>query len=143
MRDEFLLVHKSVLPDLFPAVIQARSLIEKDGYSVTKACQELNISRSAYYKYRDVVFLPDDSVPRKAILSFKVDDEPGVLDALLRKLYDFSINVLTIHQDMPIRHVAYITMTLNINNLRGEISELIKALSQTGHVRKASIISYE
>jgi chorismate mutase len=143
MNDDFLLVNKAILPDVLPQVIQARVLIEKEDISVTKACQTVGISRSAYYKYKDSVYLPDTTVAKKAMLAFKVDDEPGVLDALLKKIYDFSANVITIHQDMPIQHVAFITMTLNINDITVEMNRLVQTLADTDHVRKAQLISYE
>ena len=95
MNDDFLLVHKSILPSLLPQVIEAREKIQKDGISVTEACKSVNISRSAFYKYKDFVFFPDTSVSKKAILAFKVNDKPGVLTALLAKLSQAKINVLT------------------------------------------------
>ncbi len=143
MNDDFLLVHKAILPSLLPQVIEAREKIQKDGISVTEACKSVNISRSAFYKYKDFVFLPDTSVSKKAIFSFKVNDKPGVLTALLAKLAEAKINVLTIHQEMPIQAIAYITMTLDIKNLTLAVEDLVHQLTDIDNVRKVNVIAYE
>lgn len=143
MNDDFLLVHKSILPSLPPQVIEAREKIQKDGISVTEACKSVNISRSAFYKYKDFVFFPDTSVSKKAILAFKVNDKPGVLTALLAKLSQAKINVLTIHQEMPIQAIAYITMTLDIKNLTLAVEDLVHQLTDMENVRKVNVIAYE
>ena len=143
MNDDFLLVHKSVLPEVFLSVIKARERIQRDGLSVTQACKIENISRSVYYKYKDYVFLPDHSVIKKAIFSFCVNDTPGVLNAMLRTLYEAKVNVLTIQQEMPIDRIAYITMTLDIKSLSTTIDELLSSLSHIENVRKVTIVAYE
>ena len=51
--NEYLIVHKSILPEYFEQVIQARELINDKNFSVSDACKQLNISRSTYYKYKD------------------------------------------------------------------------------------------
>ena len=41
--NEYLIVHKSILPDYYELVIKARELINDKKYSVSDACKELNI----------------------------------------------------------------------------------------------------
>ncbi len=143
MNDDFLLVHKSILPDLLPKVISAREKIQNEELSVTQACKEVGISRSVFYKYKDFVFLPDRTTTKKAIFTFKVHDEKGVLTALLKTLSESDINVLTISQEMPIDSLAYITMTLDIKNLILPLPQLVEQLNQIPHVRKVTILAYE
>ena len=54
-NNEYLIVHKSILPEYFDQVIAARELIVERDYSVTEACKLNNISRSTYYKYKDYI----------------------------------------------------------------------------------------
>ncbi len=143
MNDDFLLVHKSILPDLLPKVIEAREKIQNEDLSVTQACKEVGISRSVFYKYKDFVFVPNQSSTKKAIFTFRVNDKPGVLTALLKTLSESNINVLTIHQEMPLDALAYITMTLDIKNLILPLTTLVEQLTQIQNVRKVSIIAYE
>lgn len=143
MNDDFLLVNKAILPDILPNVIQARDKIEKDGMSVTEACKSVNISRSVYYKYKDMVYLPSKEESRKAILSLKVDDKPGVLNAILQELAASGANVLTIFQDTPVRKLAIITIKISIESLIISLEELISQLKKINFIRKAEVVSYE
>jgi chorismate mutase len=143
MSSDFLLVHKSILPSYFPQVIKAREMIERDNVSVTEACKTNNISRSTFYKYKDYVFAPTGSLSKKAIISLKTEDVPGVLSSILVTISNYKANVLTISQDMPIHGLAYITMMLNIRNMETSLDELIQKLSDLEHVRKGEILAYD
>jgi chorismate mutase len=143
MASDFFLVHKSILPDYFPQVIKAKDMIAKDNLSVTEACKACGISRSAFYKYKDKVYLPTGTVSKKAIVSLKADDTPGVLSTILLTISKYQGNVLTISQDMPIHGLAYITMMLNIKNLSTSLDDLVKELSVLNHVRKVEILAYD
>src|SRR5574344_2435114 len=109
MNKDFLLVHKSILPDFFETVIKAREEIESQNASVTDVCKKYNLSRSTYYKYKDYVYYPSKIGNRRAIFAFKVYDVPGILSKILNKFVEFQGNVLTISQDLPIHKIAYVT----------------------------------
>ena len=72
MQNEFLIVHKDVLPPYYAKVAKAVYLMEHETKSVSDVCKELDISRSTFYKYKDKVFELSGDFGRKAILSFKV-----------------------------------------------------------------------
>ncbi len=56
-KDKYFLVEKNALPEVFHKVMQVKEGIKKGIYpSVNRAVKELNLSRSAYYKYRNAVF---------------------------------------------------------------------------------------
>ncbi len=143
MNDDFLLVNKSILPDVLPKVIEARDKINRDDLSITEACKAVGISRSVYYKYKDVVFLPEKAEVKRAILSLKVDDKEGVLNSILKVLTKYKANVLTIFQDTPVRGLAYITIKLDIKRMTAPINKLTELLKTTASIRKAELISYE
>ncbi|MGN1342963.1 MAG: helix-turn-helix domain-containing protein, partial [Traorella sp.] len=52
MIEKYLIIDKEVLPKYFEKVVEAKQLVD-EGYDVTKAVQEVGISRSTYYKYKD------------------------------------------------------------------------------------------
>ncbi|MFA6624591.1 MAG: ACT domain-containing protein [Bacilli bacterium] len=143
MNDDFLLVNKSILPDVLPKVIEARDKINRDDLSITEACKAVGISGSVYYKYKDVVFLPEKAEVKRAILSLKVDDKAGVLNSILKVLTKYKANVLTIFQDTPVRGLAYITIKLDIKRMTAPINKLTELLKTTASIRKAELISYE
>ena len=52
MLDNYLIIHKSILPEYYEKVVAARRLLE-DGRvrEVSQAVKQVGISRSTYYKY--------------------------------------------------------------------------------------------
>lgn len=143
MAADFLLVDKAILPASFPKVVQVRELIAKDGVSVSEACKAFGLSRSVYYKYKDRIYAPSGSAAKKAILSIKTEDFPGVLSAILLAISSARANVLTISQDVPIRSLAYIHLMINVRNMSGSLNELLQTISSLPHVAKAEVLAYE
>ena len=86
IRKEFLIVHKDVLPPYYMKVVEAVYLMEHENKSVSDVCKSLDISRSTFYKYKDKVFELTGEYGRKAILSFKVENEKGVLSSILNDI---------------------------------------------------------
>ena len=87
MLDDYLIIHKSILPDYYDKVLTAKRLLESGEIrEVSQAVKIAGISRSTYYKYKDFILEPNqESSGRKAILSVSLSHEPGVLSALLRQ----------------------------------------------------------
>ena len=125
MNEEFILVHKKILPDYFEKVIKARQKIEGEDRSITEVCKELEISRSTYYKYKDYIAYPPKNITKRAIFAFKVEDTPGVLSSILSYIGKCKGNILTINQDMPIHDLAYITLMVNIEKIEIRLDTLL------------------
>ncbi|MFA6756078.1 MAG: ACT domain-containing protein [Bacilli bacterium] len=143
MNNDFLLVNKAILPEVLPLVIIARERINKDGMSVTLACKEVGISRSVYYKYKDMVFLPQNSETKRAIISLKVEDKQGILNSILDALRKANVSILTIFQDTPVQELAYITIKIDIKQIKIPLDNLITKLKKINFVKKVELVSYE
>lgn len=143
MNDQFLLVNRAILPDVLPRVIEAREKVSKENVSVSEACKQMNISRSVYYRYKDMVFLPEAQESKRAVLSLKVDDKEGVLTSILKTITALKANVLTIFQDTPIRSLAYVTIKIDIRKMEKPVQSLVNKLKAITSVRKVELISYE
>ncbi len=145
MLDNYLIVHKSVLPDYFEKVVEARRLIENGrAPDVSSAVKMAGISRSTYYKYKDYVLEPSAmSEGRKAVLSVMLAHEPGVLSALLAKVSEAGCSVLTITQSLPIHNRAGVTISLDISGMPGTIDGLLADLSATPGVEKPKLLAIE
>ena len=107
MKDELLIVYKSILPDYFESVLKAKSLVEDSKMSVCEACKEVDISRSTFYKYKDKIFRATEQYGKKSIITVKTADKKGVLGAILDIVYDFGANVIAINQAMSVRGVYH------------------------------------
>lgn len=143
IRNEFLLIDKSVLPKFFSQVVEASRLVEQENKSVSDSCKQMGISRSTFYKYKDKVFPLSSSFGRKAIISFRTEHERGILSNILNTIAGYKGNILTINQDMPIHNLAYITVTLDSEELSVSIYELISNLKKIPKVRDVSLLAFE
>ena len=145
MYQNFLLVHKSILPDYYEKVIEARELLSSGKIKdVSEAARRVGISRSTYYKYKDFVFAPNSDLEcRKAILSFTLPHRAGVLSEVLRIFSEFGANILTITQNPPIQSRAHVVVALDISNLYLDADALIQKLSSIDGVFGAKLISIE
>ena len=145
MLDQYLIIHKSILPEYYEKVVKARHLIE-DGKikDVSQAVREVGISRSTYYKYKDYILEPTEiSGGRKAVLSMMQTHEQGVLSALLIRISEARANVLTITQSLPIREKASVTISLDISEVGGNLSEFIAELGAVPGVEQVRLLAME
>lgn len=143
MHSEFLIVHKDVLPPYYSKVAKAVYLMDHEDKNVSDVCKELDISRSTFYKYKDKVFEFSDDHGRKAIFSFKVEHEKGVLSSILNGIAEFGGNVLTINQDMPIHNLAYITITIDTKDLSLPVYDLIGKLKKIQRIKDVNLVAFE
>ncbi|MFD1418660.1 ACT domain-containing protein [Companilactobacillus keshanensis] len=143
--EKYYIVDRSILPDSFDKVIQARKLLETGKASnVSDAVKMVNISRGTYYKYKDLVFLPDESTSdRKAVFSMILDHEPGILSKVLLIISESNASVLTINQDIPIHNMASVSISLDISHMTGTINDLIDKLRGYEFISNVQLIAVE
>ena len=145
MLDDYLIVHKSILPDYYEKVVSARLLVESgEAKDVSDAVRRVGISRSTYYKYKDSVLEPSAvSEGRMAVISVMLSHEPGVLSTLLTKISDVGGSIVTITQNMPIRDKAQVTLCLDISAVSGTLEDLMAGISATPGVEKPKVLAVE
>ncbi len=145
MLDQYLIIHKSILPEYYEKVIQARHLLE-DGKikDVSQAVRQVGISRSTFYKYKDYILEPTEiSGGRKAVLSMMLTHEQGVLSALLIRIANARANVLTITQSLPIREKASVTISLDLSDVGGNLSDFVESLGSVPGVEQVRLLAME
>lgn len=145
MKGDYLIVHKKILPMYYEKVLEARNLLESGAErDVSAAVRAVGISRSTYYKYKDYIYSPDSGeMGRKAVISMLLSHEIGVLSTALNKLSSLGVNVLTISQNIPIRDVASVLMTLDVSQMSISIEETTRILSDISGVENVSLVAIE
>ena len=108
--------------------------------TVNDAVVIADVSRSAYYKYKDYVF-PFNQMQGILTLLIAVIDLKGVLSNVLSVMSDAGCNILTINQNVPINSVANVTVTLQTENMIMSTDRLISALLTVRGVRKVNILA--
>lgn len=143
--EKYYIVDGSVLPETFDKVIKARQLLESGKTrQVSDAVRQVGISRGTYYKYKDLVFLPEENLTtRKALVSIMLEHEPGLLSKVLVLLSDANASVLTINQNIPIHDLASVVLSFDISKLDGSINGLLAQLKQIDGISSVQLISIE
>lgn len=139
---KFYLVREDVLPEAMKKTLDAKELIERGkAESVWEAVQRVDLSRSAFYKYRDTVFPFHTVVKEKLItLFFYLEDRSGTLSQLLSTVASSGCNVMTIHQTIPLQGRANVTLSLNTSGMTMEIEELLSKLRKMEFVEKVEVL---
>ena len=130
------------MPEAMQKTLQAKEMIERGkAVSVWEAVKSVDLSRSAFYKYRDTVF-PFHSVVKEKIITlfFHLEDRSGTLSELLGIVASSGCNVLTIHQTIPIQGRANVTLSLNTGEMHMEMNEFINRLKRLEFVDKVEIL---
>jgi chorismate mutase len=143
-ESKYYVVKQKALPEVLIKVAQVNKLIETKEISVAEATEQVGISRSSYYKYKDDIFPFRDNVKGRTItFVLSMDDEPGLLSAVLNKIAEFKANILTIHQTIPVNGVASLTLSVDILTTTGDSSVMIEEIDSLKGVRYLKILSRE
>ena len=140
---KFYILEASALPEVILKVAQAKRLLETGEVStVNEATKRLDISRSAFYKYRDSVF-PFHDLMTGRILTFQLllHDEAGVLSSILGCFARWSCNILTINQTIPTNGCALVTVSAETARMTTNLEDLLGELSHTAGVVRAEVLA--
>ena len=145
MSYKFLMIHTSVLPDVFEKVIEVKEMMKTGKIKeITEAVKIAGISRSTYYKYKDYVFTVSETMNNhKVIISLTLDHEPGTLSKILDKIAFYKGNILTINQEIPINNTANVNITFDISNLNIELNNMLEEIRNMEHVIKLELIAMD
>ena len=130
MAKRFLLVDSDVLPDVFMKVVKAKELLASGSVkNLSAAAKEVNISRSALYKYKDKIF---DVSETKTVVAVHVVlmDELGALQKLLRVIAQYNVSIVTITQAAPVDGTAAVSLTLKVKDMVGDVDSLVDEMNK-------------
>lgn len=145
MLSNHLIVERSVLPDYFIKVVEARRLLESGAYTqVSDAVRAVGISRSTYYKYKDKIMESAQlNIGRRASLMLTLTHEAGMLSRVLSAISDCGANILTITQSLPIHGKASIMLTLDMASMDDSAERLPEILQNVEGVEKVRLLAVE
>ena len=142
-KPKYYIVEAAALPEVFLKVAEAKRLLSTgEAATVNEAAKVTGISRSAFYKYRDMI-MPFHNMMIGRILTYqlKLHDEPGVLSGILKTFADFSANILTINQTIPSGGCALVTVTAETSGIKETPEELLRQLAHSNGVIKAEVLA--
>ena len=142
---KYYIVEASLLPDVFLKVAQVNRLLQCGTVrTVGEATQQVGLSRSAYYKYKDGI-KPFFEASIHSIVTFQIllSDEAGLLSNILRVFARFGANILTINQTIPVNGQAAVTVSAQTEAMKQSVEELIEAIRAAEGVARLEIIARE
>ena len=140
-KPKYYLVEASVLPEIFAKVIEAKELLETGQVrTVADAVARVDISRSAFYKYKDAV-QPFQDMKAGHIITFYalLKDNPGVLSNFLSIFANSGANILTINQTIPTNGCAGVTISAETRDMVEDLESMMTRISAAEGVLKFEV----
>ena len=142
-QPKYYIIEASALPEIFIKVAEAKRLLTTgEVATVNEATKRMDISRSAFYKYRDAI-LPFQNMMKGRIVTFQLmlHDESGVLSSVLMVFAKERANVLTINSIIPTNGHALVTISAELTDVAVSLEELLAEMGTVPGVIKAEIIA--
>ena len=144
-KDKFYLVQEDILPEAIKKTIKVKEILKLgEVKTINEAVEKMDLSRSAYYKYKDYVFLPDKGMSaRKAVISLMLHHDKGILSEVLNVMSKTNANILTINQNIPIHGWASVVISFDISEMNSGIDDLMQLLNECRGVSNLHLLAVE
>ena len=142
---QYYVLREKAVPEVLLKVVEAKRLLDtRRADTVQEAADQVGISRSSFYKYKDDIFPFRDNVKGKTLtFVLQIEDEPGFLSEILNIVAEYNANILTIHQSIPINGVATLTLSVEVLADTGDISNMIETIEGKSGVQYLKILARE
>ncbi len=128
MKQEFYIIDKNVLPEVFSKVIEAKRYLQSgECKTINDATKLAGISRSVFYKYKDSVqvFVEKDQQNIITIILY-LSDEVGALSRVLSLISSVGASILTINQSIPINGIAPVSISFDTLSMDLSLDQLLE-----------------
>ena len=144
-KTKYYVLKEKAVPDVLLRVVEAKRLLESGrAASVQEATERVDISRSSFYKYKEDIFpFHDNAKGRTITMVIQLDDEPGLLSAILKTIADSHANILTIHQSIPVGGIASLTLSVDILPDSADANRMMEQIEQQDGVHYLKILARE
>ena len=144
-KKKYFVVRERAVPEVLLKVVEAKRLLDSGRVlTVQEAAEQTGISRSSFYKYKDDIFpFHEDAKGKTITFIIQMDDEPGLLSMISKTIADSKINVLTIHQSIPVHGIASLILSVDVLPESGDVDQMVRALEAIDGVQYVKIIARE
>src|SRR5690606_18506509 len=114
MSSKFYAVREDLLPEAILKTLRIKSILSSgEAASIHEAVEKVNLSRSAYYKYKDGVYALSE-IAKEQIITIGMDlmHRSGVLSQVLSTIASQEGSVLTINQSIPLQGYANVVLSI-------------------------------
>ena len=141
----FYLVKEDILPEAIKKTIKVKEILKRgEAKTINEAVERMNLSRSAYYKYKDSV-LPfyEATNGKKVTLLITVENFQGILSSIINVISATKASILTINQNIPINGLADISISLDTASMFGSVEDIMNDINRIAGVRNCTVLSRE
>ena len=140
-KEQFYLVDLRVLPEAIKKTIKVKELLQ-DGVcgSINEAVKKVDMSRSAYYKYKDHVVPAWERKERHlAILFILLLDDFAVFTKLMRRVTKGNYTVLSFNRDLVTEKIVALTITIQFEDNSEPLADLKETLENIRGVQSIAV----
>lgn len=140
--EKFYLIQDDVLPISIRKMMEVKKLLNSGQFkTIQEAVNQVGISRSVYYKYKDKIFPFNTATYQKVItVSLLLEHRPGILSRVLQFVADKGGNVITINQSIPLQGIANVVLSIDLAQLQQSTTYFLEELINVDGVRRAVIV---
>lgn len=144
-KQKYYVVKEKALPEVLIKVVEAKRLLDSSrSMTIQEATDQVDISRSSFYKYKDDIFPFHENAKGQTItLVIQMDDTPGLLSEVLRLVAGYHANILTIHQSIPINGIASLTLSVEVLPTTEDVSAMFNEIEEEQGVHYLKILGKE
>jgi chorismate mutase len=141
-KETFYLIRSDILPESIQKTIEAKRQLERGEVdTIQEAVERVDLSRSAFYKYKDAVF-PFNATMKQQIMtvSLNLDHRSGVLSEMLSFIAARRGNVLTINQTIPLQGQANVVLSIETAHMELTATQLSEELRHLEGIQKVVLV---
>jgi chorismate mutase len=141
-NERYYLVREDILPEALVKTVHAKERLARgDVKTIHEAVEQVGLSRSAFYKYKDGIF-PLSKLDRERIVTISMDLEhrSGILSKVLAMIAGLEGNVLTIHQTIPLQGIANVVISVETSWMGENVAFMLERLREQDGVSRAAVV---
>ncbi|MEN6411199.1 MAG: ACT domain-containing protein [Veillonellales bacterium] len=144
-KSVFFLVREEILPEAIKKTIKVKDMLKRgEASTINEAVEKMELSRSAYYKYKDYVFPFYEASREKIVtLALLLEHKPGVLSRVLNTIASEHGSIMTINQGIPLQGVANATVSIETAELVIDLEALLDKLRMVEGVKRLEVLGQE
>ena len=144
-KEKIYVVSERALPEVLLQVVEAKKLLEaKKVTTVGEAAEAVGISRSSFYKYKDEInFFYEDAKGKTISFLLEMEDRQGLLSEVLKEVAIHGVNILTIHQSIPVNGLASLSMSLQVSDGFTDVTEMVESIEAIDGIRRMKLLARE
>lgn len=139
---EYYVVDKLAVPTVLLKTLAVKNRLKNHPeMNVSDAVKQEGISRSAFYKYKDMVFEYNAlKVTRMVTFFMELSDVAGILSQILKLIASFGANLLTINQNIPVNGKTNVSISIDTSGMDRPVEFLERQLRSLEEIHHFTVI---